>query len=338
VFFSRLDLNSCLSDFISFRIEAFGCHNVEGRFYLRADYRVTCYDDNWWLAASYAILWVVLFVLGFPLFVLQQLVRNHKHAKDGDSFFLAFLFSDYRTDDSLVVACWEAEEMLRKLVMSCVGSFWVEKSPMAIATALLLSLVALFLHTHFRPYNSSSSNALQAYCLMVLSTLYFCGLLLKAEAVEVNSSAGPFLIAIVASLLLGFVTLVVMEFRLGRAHLRQVLHSFQISYEGKVHSKKGIPCVASFPGKYESQWNQITELGENEMAERSIACVFLPKHTPRFGTHEVDGERKDGRCYCHTIYGETKVHAIVHSVFSSDLYLASSCVLVHTGLGLWVVG
>jgi hypothetical protein len=293
---SFLPLPNCL---YFYRIEAFGCHNVNDHFYLRADYRVNCYDDNWRLAAFYAFFWLVAFVIGFPLFMLLQLVRNRKRAMDGGSFYLGFLFSDYRVDDSVVVACWEAEEMLRKLVMSCVGSFWVEKSPLAIATALLLSLVALVMHTHFRPYRSSASNALQAYCLTVLSALYFCGLLLKTEAVLVNGSVGPFLIACTASLLLGFLVLMVVQFRLGRSHMQKVLHGFKISYKGKVHNKKGIPCVASFPGKYEERWNQITELGDSEIADRSIACVFLPKHTPRFGTHEVDDD--------HSIYGETKV-------------------------------
>eukprot|EP00961_Rhodomonas_salina_P294003 3934190-Rhodomonas_salina.1 len=38
----------------------------------------------------------------------------------------------------------------------------------------------------------------------------------------------------------------------------------------------------------------------------SVACVFLPERTSRYGQHETDAERGDGSCLCHAMYGEPK--------------------------------
>ena len=64
----------------------------------------------------------------------------------------------------------EAEEMLRKLLLSVIGAFWSTTSTMLIATALLISLAFQLLHTHYSPFRSKGLNRLQQLSLTVLST------------------------------------------------------------------------------------------------------------------------------------------------------------------------
>jgi hypothetical protein len=58
---------------------------------------------------------------------------------------------------------------LRKLLLSTIGGFWSDKSPLAIATALLMCVFSLVLHAHVQPFKAHASNLLQLFCLSVLT-------------------------------------------------------------------------------------------------------------------------------------------------------------------------
>jgi hypothetical protein len=58
---------------------------------------------------------------------------------------------------------------VRKLLLSTIGGFWSDKSPLAIATALLLCDASLVLHAHVQPFKSPKSNVLHLFCLSVLT-------------------------------------------------------------------------------------------------------------------------------------------------------------------------
>ena len=60
-------------------VELFGCHNVEGTYYLRADYSLQCYTSEWTAMAAYASAFLVTYVVGFPLFVGTKL-WSYRHA------------------------------------------------------------------------------------------------------------------------------------------------------------------------------------------------------------------------------------------------------------------
>ena len=153
-------------------METFACHAVEGGSFLRADYALSCDDSRWSQWALYAGFWAVIFVVGFPLFLLVRLLRMRANLRNGKAegqpaqFMLGFLLYDYKPfSKGASVAClWEAEEMFRKLLLSTIGGFWPDKSPLAIATALLLCTASLVLHARVQPFKSPKSNMLQVYC------------------------------------------------------------------------------------------------------------------------------------------------------------------------------
>ena len=149
-------------------METFACHTVEGERLLRADYALSCDDSRWKQWAIYAAVWVVFFVAGFPLFLLTKLLRMRADLRNGkadepDQFMLGFLLHDYKScGEGASVAClWESEEIVRKLLLSTIGGFWSDKSPLAIATALLLCVAFLVLHVHVQPFKTPTSNLLQ---------------------------------------------------------------------------------------------------------------------------------------------------------------------------------
>jgi hypothetical protein len=91
-------------------VETFGCHVVEGVPYLRADYSLECYTSGWKAMALYASVYVVLYVLGLPCYLLATLWSYRKQLDtDGGGeaklvptgLLLGFLLEDYR----LTVPC-----------------------------------------------------------------------------------------------------------------------------------------------------------------------------------------------------------------------------------------
>jgi hypothetical protein len=99
---------------------------------------------------------------------------------------LGFLLDDYK----LMVPCfmWEAEEMLRKLLLSVMGAFFSKKSVMVIGSALVVSLFFQILHSSYYPYKSLTCNRLQQIQLTVLNVLYLSGLLLKTAGINDEDS------------------------------------------------------------------------------------------------------------------------------------------------------
>jgi nitrate reductase NapE component len=98
-------------------VEAFACHEVEGVRYLRADYSVRCDSREWKAMAAYAGVWMLVYVIAFPLFVLcklwsyrgsttaEQQVTNTPELVD-----LRFLLHDYKSVAPVLM--WEVRKQV----------------------------------------------------------------------------------------------------------------------------------------------------------------------------------------------------------------------------------
>lgn len=122
--------------------------------------------------------------------------------------------------DCLTQSCF-LNSLNRKLLLSIVGSFFGTKSPSAVATALLLSVAFLILHSTYHPYKSRQLNILQFCCLLVLMFFYFMGLLLKLDAVAQTDSnrVGVLLVSTLAMVLITVLVMVACEIWAVRKHI-----------------------------------------------------------------------------------------------------------------------
>ena len=97
-------------------VEAFACHEVEGERFLRADYRVRCDSQEWKAMAAYAGVWIVGYVIAFPLFVLYKLwsYRGSPTAQRQGSKLelvdLRFLLHDYKPFAPVLM--WEVRKQV----------------------------------------------------------------------------------------------------------------------------------------------------------------------------------------------------------------------------------
>ena len=78
-----------------------------------------------------------------------------------------------------------------------------------------------------------------------------------------------------------------------------------IVFHGSVLPGSG-PCVASWPGKYESAWDSLVQ--GSRKGHVSAAVVFLPEGSEHFGHHDPipEAENLEGSCWCVPLYGEEK--------------------------------
>jgi hypothetical protein len=80
--------------------------------------------------------------------------------------------------------------VIRKLILSVVGSFWSNKGPMAIAVALFMSVVFLVLQHHYQPFKSKLCNQVQQIEMQCLCFVYFAGLLLRVQVAAEEGEKG----------------------------------------------------------------------------------------------------------------------------------------------------
>jgi hypothetical protein len=98
---------------------------------------------------------------------------------------------------------------------------------------------------------------MQFFCLSVLTGVYFAGLLLKTQAMALDSGIGVLLVITLVLVVVAAFVLAITEFCTGLRHLRKVLHNFDILYPGHIPAVEGLDCVASFPGKFATGWDKV---------------------------------------------------------------------------------
>ena len=59
--------------------QVWNCHEINGEFYLRADYSLRCYDRRWYAVAGVASAFAVVYVAGLPL-VMKRKGKGGKSA------------------------------------------------------------------------------------------------------------------------------------------------------------------------------------------------------------------------------------------------------------------
>ncbi|CAE7642922.1 unnamed protein product [Symbiodinium sp. CCMP2592] len=86
----------------------------------------------------------------------------------------------------------------------------------------------------------------------------------------------------------------------------QLRRGQSITFRGSVLPGRGKKCVCSWPGKYESAWDNLVCAATN--GDVSAAVVFLPQGCHLFGLHDTIPafEHLQGECWCIPLYGEKK--------------------------------
>eukprot|EP00937_MAST-01D_sp_MAST-1D-sp2_P004612 g4612.t1 len=153
-------------------ISIFICRTIAGTPYLVADYTVTCDTSTWTLAALWAGLWTVFFVVGFPLALLVALRRRDGRVPD-------FVSAVYR--DEGIARYWEVVDFGKKLFLSTVLLAVPEGTATRLSLAVLASGILLVATVWHKPYHEHAHNRLELAAMSALSLAYFIGLMIKVH-------------------------------------------------------------------------------------------------------------------------------------------------------------
>jgi hypothetical protein len=191
-------------------VSVFDCRTIGTTTYLDADYNLHCEGGTYALAATWAALWTVGFVLGFPAIVSLALRQQHEA--------VAFLAADYKSGD--VQRLWEVVDLVKKLLLSSAVLFVPQGSIERIGIALLISGAFQVLQAYYQPYNSPHKNRMADAVGVTLSLTYYLTLLIKAAPLAQDQEAlGVLLIMLLVFVVIACIATVVAM----RGHAKAVL-------------------------------------------------------------------------------------------------------------------
>ena len=77
----------------------FVCKEVEGEFFLVADFRLKCFQSTWWKYFAWSNLMVIVYPLGIPAFLFSMLYKyRHRLSESGIRSQIGFLYAGFHRD------------------------------------------------------------------------------------------------------------------------------------------------------------------------------------------------------------------------------------------------
>jgi hypothetical protein len=169
-------------------VSIFECRTVDSIAYIVADYRLRCEGTAYALATTWAAVWTMGFLVGYPAAIMHAI-------RSGDRA-IAFLEADYR-QDTMVARMWDVLEQSKKLLLSSAILLVPEGSLSRIAIALLISVFFQVLQAFVQPFRKPDKNRLADATGAALSLTYYSALLIKARPVSKgNAGLGALLVLI----------------------------------------------------------------------------------------------------------------------------------------------
>jgi hypothetical protein len=144
----------CYPSFSNTLFQAFNCQKVDGKTYLRHDFKIECESSAHQVAQTAAGLGIVVCSIGIPLMYLLVLQRHRNDLTDNDptsdrsAEHLAFFKEDYKPK----YWYWESIELARKLLLTGFAALWLPGTLMQVITSLFVCLVNIVMVSRCAPY------------------------------------------------------------------------------------------------------------------------------------------------------------------------------------------
>lgn len=196
----------------------FKCHEfpeAEGgtRRYLYKDYSLDCDSVRYKTYVPYALLMILIFPVGIPLFYWIML-RQHKHVLSDEEAVKREATEDFPTIGHLTFLTeaykskyyyFEVLECVRRLLLASVVGMLPAEGVVAPTLGILLCFCFLYVFIDFRPYRNADDANLGVILQYSITLLFLAGLLAKVNvtANQTKSEEAIFGYALMAIMLLG---------------------------------------------------------------------------------------------------------------------------------------
>lgn len=226
-------------------LEMFDCSvYFEDKQFLFVSPTDQCFSPTYQGYFIWALIMVVVYVVGVPLAALILLIKFRKAVAENIIMVCRFLADGYKADRFY----WEVVIVLRKcLIVACIILFRSNVRHQ-IYTITFIIQAALIIHVLYHPYNSTRQHRLELWSLFVLLITLFVSLFVLEQNYAVNSFESISLSA--ATLVIHIALILAFAFFIGRGLLRtwatncwnQLVHKFK-----KMAPKKMLARKPQFP-------------------------------------------------------------------------------------------
>ena len=174
------------SNVSSIILQTFACEHLEdGKFYLRADYRIECDAEKHEKLQVYAAIMMIMFTLGIPVFYATLLLKNRdilkidENSRNNCSRVLATssLWRPYKPR----VFYFEVIECIRRALLVGVLVFFNPNTASQIAVTLILVFTFVVISESLDPYASRWNTWLSRTGHVVVFFTVYVALLLKVD-------------------------------------------------------------------------------------------------------------------------------------------------------------
>eukprot|EP01047_Picozoa_sp_COSAG01_P034839 COSAG01_NODE_2637_length_7327_cov_89.736718_4_plen_372_part_00 len=157
--------------------QTFDCRDLGSAAWLALDYQVSCDNEEYATLADTAVIGVLVYPVGVPLFTAAFLVKNRHGIRQQDPKVcnrLAFLIGDYKPH----VYYWDCIDMLRKVLLTGVTSAFQPGSLFQLVCGIVLSAISLVASAWVQPYRNVHADVFKVMTeSSILCTLILCTLL-----------------------------------------------------------------------------------------------------------------------------------------------------------------
>jgi len=157
-------------------VEYFSCSDeIDGRFYLRKDYTIECFQGKWANWFGFAIVSVFLYALGVPIFFAYKLWVRRKRLENSEVFArYGFLYGMYHPHAFL----WDICEMLQKLILTGLIMLIYPGTQQQVILALFLHICFLINLLLQKPHADKKVSRLAILSSVACTMTMFCGCIL----------------------------------------------------------------------------------------------------------------------------------------------------------------
>ena len=178
----------------------FKCVNIQGQWYLTADYNIICTGDEYNKHVILAVIGIIVFTAGIPLFIYILLLRNrkylheskcpanerYKHVKVEKEY--GSIYRDYTEDNYF----FDLIDLGRRLLLTGALIMIGSQSNTQIFLGALLCLLWLLVVAVRRPYVAYWDNVLSVVLSLQLVLIMLCGMALEMNRLTPEAASDPY--------------------------------------------------------------------------------------------------------------------------------------------------
>jgi hypothetical protein len=166
-------------------LKFFLCREIDGEWYLQADYRYQCFDSKWNSYLALTLPGLIVYIIGTPIFFVSVLWYHSKqgtlaHPVNEDKY--SFLFLKYKKEYWYM----EAYMLMVKLTLVGVIMYILKGSATQVTVSFVFAALFLVVSLNTSPFKNNDMNSGEMITRCATMVTLFCALLIKVKIYDID--------------------------------------------------------------------------------------------------------------------------------------------------------